>query len=322
MVIFAAQYKWAASPVVQGCRATVTYRPRQFGLRSPEARIQTIQPAIESDRSRLHLSKTQPASHAALLAFAHGLADAAGRAILPHFRRRLAVDNKDKDGGYDPVTAADRAAERAVRKLVRARFPEHGFEGEEYSNEGLDAAWRWVVDPIDGTRSFVLGLPIWGTLIGLTHDGAPVLGIMDQPYTRERFWSAGKGTFFRGADGKAKRLKSRPAPKLAEAMMTTTHPDLFADGAERKGFEQIKSQVKACRYGGDCYTYCLLAAGHVDVIVEAGLKPYDVTALVPIIEGAGGVITTWDGAPAARGGRILASGDPKLHEAAMKVLAG
>ena len=118
------------------------------------------------------------------------LADAAGKAILPHFRRRLTVDNKASDGGYDPVTAADRAAERVVRKLVRARFPEHGFEGEEYGDEALDQPWRWVVDPIDGTRAFVLGLPVWGTLIGLTHDGEPVLGMMDQPYTRERFWAS------------------------------------------------------------------------------------------------------------------------------------
>lgn len=266
------------------------------------------------------MTKKQSPPAAALLTFAHELADASGKAILPHFRRRMTVDNKDKDGGYDPVTAADRAAERVVRKLVRARHPDHGFEGEEYGNEGLDAQWRWVVDPIDGTRSFVLGLPIWGTLIGLTNAGAPVLGIMDQPYTGERFWSAGRGAFFRGPGGKPRRIKTRLTAKIADAMMTTTHPDLFADGAERTGFERIKTKVRACRYGGDCYTYCLLAAGHVDVIVEAGLKPYDITALVPIIEGAGGVVTTWDGAPASRGGRIVASGDPRLHEAVMKVL--
>lgn len=267
------------------------------------------------------ITSTRAPSSASLLEFAHQLADAAGKAILPHFRRRLAVDNKAQDGGYDPVTAADRAAERIVRKLVRSRFPDHGFEGEEYGNEALEARWRWVVDPIDGTRAFVLGLPVWGTLIGLTRDGEPVLGLMDQPFTRERFWADGRGAHLR-ADGRRRRLRTREAPSLAEAMMTTTHPDLFAPGTEREAFERVKSRVRACRYGGDCYTYCLLAAGHIDLIVEAGLKPYDVTALVPIVERAGGIITTWQGAPASRGGRIVAAGDRRLHLEAMKVLEG
>lgn len=264
-------------------------------------------------------AKREP-SDAQLLLFAHELADASGRAILPHFRRRLIVDNKASDGGYDPVTAADRAAERAVRKLVKARFPAHGFEGEEYGDEALDHPWRWVVDPIDGTRAFVLGLPVWGTLIGLTHVGEPRLGLMDQPFTRERFWATARGAFWRDASLRRKRLGTRPAARLSEAMMTTTHPDLFAPGAEREGFEAVKAKVRACRYGGDCYTYCLLAAGHIDVIVEAGLKPYDVTALVPIIEQAGGVVTTWDGAPASRGGRIVAAGDRRLHAEVLRIL--
>lgn len=260
-------------------------------------------------------------SLATLLAFAHELADASGKAILPHFRRRLTVDNKASDGGYDPVTAADRAAERVVRKLVRQRFPDHGFEGEEYGDEALDAPWRWVVDPIDGTRAFVIGLPVWGSLIGLTREGEAVLGMMDQPYTRERFWAAGRGAFTRDAAGRQRRLSVRQGVRLADAIMTTTHPDLFADGEERAGFERVKSRVRTCRYGGDCYTYCMLAAGHIDVIVEAGLKPYDITALIPIIEQAGGVITTWDGGPATRGGRIVASGDAKLHKDVMRILA-
>ena len=257
---------------------------------------------------------------ATLLAFAHELADAAGKAILPHFRRRLAVDNKASDGGYDPVTAADRGAERAVRKLVRARYPQHGFEGEEYGSEALEQPWRWVVDPIDGTRAFVLGLPVWGTLIGLTREGEPMLGMMDQPFTRERFFATARGAFMRETDGRNRRIRTRAAPHLADAMMTTTHPDLFAAGVERDGFERVKAKVRACRYGGDCYTYCLLASGHIDLIVEAGLKPYDITALVPIVERAGGVITTWDGAPASRGGRIIAAGDARLHAEAMRVL--
>ncbi len=267
------------------------------------------------------MARKPTAPHAELLAFAHRLADAAGHAILPHFRRRLAVDNKSKDGGYDPVTAADRAAERVVRKMVRTTYSDHGFEGEEYGAEGLDASWRWVVDPIDGTRSFVLGMPIWGTLIGLTRDGSAELGIMDQPYTRERFWGGPSGAWFRGADGSERRLKTRHPVALADAMMMTTHPDLFEPGEEAGAFVKVKNKVRTCRYGGDCYSYCMLAAGHVDLVVEAGLKPYDVTALIPIIERAGGVITTWTGEPATQGGRIVAAGDPKLHAAAIRQLS-
>jgi histidinol phosphatase-like enzyme (inositol monophosphatase family) len=268
------------------------------------------------------LAKSPEPSPKALLEFAHHLADAAGKAILPHFRKRLSVANKATDGSYDPVTAADKAAERIVKKLVKQAFPAHGFEGEEYGDADMDARWRWVVDPIDGTRSFVLGMPIWGTLIGLTHDGAPVLGIMDQPYTRERLWAAGNDAWLRDAEGQQRKLKARHGVSLADAMMMTTHPDLFDAGEEARAFARVKQSVRTCRYGGDCYAYCMLAAGHVDLIVEAGLKPYDVTALVPIIEKSGGVITTWTGEPASRGGRIVAAGDPKLHAAAMKLLAG
>ena len=259
-------------------------------------------------------------STAGLLAFAHELADASGKVILRHFRRHLSVENKAADGGYDPVTAADRDAEQAMRKLVQSRHPDHGFEGEEYGADAVEARWRWVVDPIDGTRSFVLGLPTWGTLIGLTCAGAPVLGMMDQPYTRERFWAAGHGAWFSGSDGRRRRLRTRSVGSLSDAMMTTTHPDLFTPGEESRGFARMKAKVRACRYGGDCYAYCLLAAGHIDVIVEAGLKSYDVAALVPIIEAAGGVITTWGGAPATTGGRIVAAGNSRLHAEALRLL--
>ena len=267
------------------------------------------------------MAKKASLPHDELLAFAHELADAAGHAILPHFRRRMTVDNKDKDGGYDPVTAADRAAERMVRKKVREQYPGHGFEGEEYGDEATEASWRWVVDPIDGTRSFVLGLPIWGTLIGLTHDGSAELGIMDQPYMKERFWAGPRGAWFRSADGRQRRIRTRQPVALPDAMMMTTHPDLFAAGEEMRGFLRVKEKVRACRYGGDCYSYCLLAGGHVDLVVEAGLKPYDVTALIPIIERAGGVITTWQGESATRGGRIVAAGDPRLHAAVLRLLS-
>jgi myo-inositol-1(or 4)-monophosphatase len=167
-----------------------------------------------------------------------------------------------------------------------------------------------------------MGSPLWGTLIGLLEGEAPLLGVMDQPYTRERFWSDATSSHLRTADGRTERLETRPCPRLADALLSTTHPDLFAPGDEAEAFARLKRAVRMARYGGDCYAYGLLAAGFVDVVVEAGLKPHDVVALVPIIERAGGYITTWDGRPATAGGRILASGDPTLHGQAMRLLAG
>lgn len=254
---------------------------------------------------------------------AHAFADVAGAAILPHFRRRLAVENKHaKVGGFDPVTVADKAAERAIRRELKARLPGHGIVGEELGDIAPDATHRWIVDPIDGTRAFILGLPLWGTLIGLVEGQTPVLGVMDQPYMRERFWAAEKASFMRDTAGKERRLRTRQCPSLADAMLTTTHPDMFAAGEEQERFRSLARSVRMTRYGGDCYGYCLLAAGHVDVIVEAGLKGFDVVALIPIIERAGGCITTWTGGSAHEGGRIVASGDPALHEIVLKRLGG
>lgn len=263
---------------------------------------------------------TQP-QHEALLPFAHELADVSARAILPYFRSRLSLDNKAGPSGFDPVTAADRAAEEAIIELVSSRFPDHGVEGEEFGMRNAEAALRWVIDPIDGTRAFIVGLPVWGTLIGLLDGGTPVLGMMNQPYIGERFWSARKGSYFRGADGAVQRLETRPCRTLAEAMLSTTDPGMFVREGEHERFQAVRQRVRATRYGADCYAYCLLAAGHIDVVVEAGLKPYDIAALIPIIEQAGGRVTTWDGGPAAGGGRILATGDPYLHEQVLTLLA-
>jgi myo-inositol-1(or 4)-monophosphatase len=177
------------------------------------------------------------------------------------------------------------------------------------------------VDPIDGTRAFIMGSPMWGTLIGLLDGGSPLLGFMDQPFTRERYWSSADVSHLRIGDGPAQRITTRACPRLADAMLSTTHPDLFEPGAEIEAFARLTSEVRMTRYGGDCYAYCLLAAGFVDLIVEAGLKPYDIVALIPIIERAGGRISTWDGGPATAGGRIVAAGDPRLHEQAIAVLS-
>lgn len=255
------------------------------------------------------------------LATAHRLADLSGAAIRPYFRRAMKVDNKAAAGKFDPVTAADRAAERAIIKALKAEWPDHGVEGEEYGLQAGTSAYRWIVDPIDGTRAFILGFPLWGTLLGLVHQEAPLIGMMDQPYTGERFWSGPAGATMRLADGRKRRMKTRPCASLADAMFVTTHPDMFKPGGEMRGYEAIRSATRYTRYGGDCYAYCMVAAGQADLVVEAGLKPYDIAALIPIIEKAGGRCTSWTGGSAARGGRVIAAGDPRVHEAAVKILS-
>jgi len=256
------------------------------------------------------------------LEFAHVLADISARAILPYFRKPLTIANKAGPSAFDPVTAADRAAERAIRKAVQVRFPDHGIVGEEYGTVAGKGRYRWLIDPIDGTRAFIIGSPLWGTLIGLMDGPRPVLGLMNQPFTGERFWSDGPRAHWRGPGGKARRIKTRPCARLGDAVLTATHPDLFATATDAARFSDVRSRVRMTRYGGDCYGYCLLAAGFVDLIVEADLKPFDVVALVPIIEAAGGVVTTWDGAPATEGGRIIAAGDTRVHREAMAILHG
>ena len=256
------------------------------------------------------------------LDFAHHLADISAAQILPYFRKRLTVVDKSRGGAFDPVTAADRAAEKAMRAAIEARFPDHGILGEEFPERKGGSSLRWVLDPIDGTRAFIMGSPMWGTLLGLTEDGEPRLGLMNQPFTGERFWSAGKGALTRDPGGRTRKLSSRQCPRLSDAVLTTTHPDLFASRSDAAAFKRLRERVRMTRFGGDCYGYCLLAAGFVDLVVEAGLKSYDIVALIPIIEGAGGRVTTWEGAPATQGGRVIAAGDPRLHEEAMKVLRG
>jgi myo-inositol-1(or 4)-monophosphatase len=259
-------------------------------------------------------------SFTTLLAFAHELADISGSIIRPYFRKPLAVTNKAQKGAFDPVTAADRAAERAIGRAIARRFPDHGLIGEELGRTREGARLQWVIDPIDGTRAFIMGYPLWGTLIGLLDAEEPVLGLMDQPFTGERFWSGPNAAYLRTAGGKARRLKTRACPRLAEATLSTTHPDLFETSEERDAFARLKAKARMTRYGGDCYAYCLLASGFIDIVVEAGLKAYDVVALIPIIERAGGRVSTWTGEPAIAGGRIVAAGDARLHEQALAIL--
>ncbi|MEA2954453.1 MAG: hypothetical protein QOJ96_3973 [Alphaproteobacteria bacterium] len=252
-------------------------------------------------------------------AFVDQLANVSGETILPFFRTALAVENKKSaDGSFDPVTAADRAAETAMRTLIRRNFPEHGIIGEEYGDEQVDAEYVWVLDPIDGTKSFISGMPIWGTLIALTHFGKPVFGMMHQPFTGEWFAGDGGAAHYRGPAGK-RELRTRPCATIQEAVVYTTSPRLM-NRADRRSFNAVEDRARLSRYGGDCYSYCMLAAGHIDAVIETELKPHDVMALIPIVTGAGGVITTWDNGPPEAGGRIIAAGDRRLHAAALQVL--
>jgi myo-inositol-1(or 4)-monophosphatase len=178
-----------------------------------------------------------------------------------------------------------------------------------------------VLDPIDGTRAFLMGSPLWGTLIGLLEASRPTLGMMDQPFTGERFWSQAGGTRARAPNGAVRRLRTRPRAGLGECTLTATDPGMFARSADRRAFWRVAAKARMTRFGGDCYGYCLLAAGFIDVIVECDLKPYDIVALIPIVEGAGGVVTTWQGEPATAGGRVIAAGDRRVHQEVLALLA-
>jgi myo-inositol-1(or 4)-monophosphatase len=257
-----------------------------------------------------------------LISVAHDLADRATRVILPHYRMPLDIENKHATAGregFDPVTQADRAAERAIRDGLAQHFPDHAIEGEEYGRSG-DSPWRWIIDPIDGTRAFMMGMLSWGTLIGLTHHGQPVFGMMVQPFTGERFWNDAQTSFWRGPHNSG-ILTARPCAALSEAVMACTDPSMFKTEAEHAPYRRLAANVKMSRFGGDCYAYAMLAAGNIDLVVEANLQSYDVAALIPIVERAGGRMTTWDGRSALAGGRIIAAGDPRLHALAMTVLA-
>jgi myo-inositol-1(or 4)-monophosphatase len=255
-----------------------------------------------------------------LKAFLDRLATVSGEVILPYFRTSLSVEDKSRGSAFDPVTAADRAAEQAMRALISQQFPSHGIIGEEFGADRPDADYIWYLDPIDGTKSFISGMPAWGTLIALTHGGAPVLGMMHQPFIRERFSGDSVSARYEGPAG-TRKLMTRACAHLADAVLYTTTPLLMQE-ADRARFVAVEKSVRLSRYGGDCYAYCMLAAGHLDLLIETELKPHDVIPLIPIITGAGGVITTWEGESPTNGGRVIVAGDRRVHEQAMKALQG
>jgi myo-inositol-1(or 4)-monophosphatase len=250
--------------------------------------------------------------------FVNELASLSGETILPFFRTSLSVADKSRGGGFDPVTAADHAAETAMRNLIHRTFPHHGIIGEEFGSERADADYVWVLDPIDGTKSFISGMPAWGTLIALLRTGEPVFGMMNQPFIKERFSGDGGRARYQGPAGE-RDLRTRDCPSLSEAVLFTTSP-LLMNAADRTRFGKVEKTARLSRYGGDCYAYCMLAAGHVDLVIETELKPYDVLPLMPIITGAGGVITNWEGEPPHSGGRVVAAGDRRVHADALAVL--
>ena len=262
--------------------------------------------------------RLEPEARAEYLEFACHLARLAGEAIVPQFRRPLAVDNKKAGTDYDPVTEADRAAERAMREAIREQYPAHGVLGEEFGPETGNGL-TWVLDPIDGTRGFVMGLLHWGTLVALFDGQRPVVGVIRQPVLDETFAGDGVRTvYIRGGEERA--LATRPCPELGEALAGTTAPDLFRTERQVSGFGRIRQLTRGMRYGTDCYLYAMLAMGLTDLVIEANLKPYDVQALIPVVEGAGGVITDWEGGNPAMGGEVLATGDARLHERALEEL--
>jgi inositol-phosphate phosphatase / L-galactose 1-phosphate phosphatase / histidinol-phosphatase len=252
---------------------------------------------------------------AADIELANALADAAGTIARRYFRTPLAIEAKPD---RTPVTVADREAEAAMRDLIAQRFPEDGVLGEEHGATRPDAARIWVLDPIDGTKSFIAGIPLFGVLIALVENGVPVLGVIDQPILSERWLGvAGKATTKNDASA-----KTRTCAELGAATLYATSPDMF--GADRAAFESLKGAVKLARFGADCYAYAQLASGFIDLVVEADLKPYDFCALAPVIAGAGGSITDWQGRPLdlASDGRVVAAGDAALAQKARAILTG
>ena len=259
----------------------------------------------------------------ACLSVAHRLADAARPLALQYFRAAtLTIEDKSSAGQtYDPVTMADRAIEAEMRRILADLRPDDGILGEEFDPLPSRSGITWVLDPIDGTRAFMSGLPTWGVLIAVNDGTRPVIGIMDQPFTGERFTGTAATATLTHA-GATRSLHSRDTATLDEAVLCCTDPSMFQTDAERASFAAISAQARLTRFGTDCYAYAMLAAGQVDLVVESSLKPYDIQAMMPIVTGAGGIVTDWRGGDPQPGGQALAAASKPLHEAALRVLSG
>jgi histidinol phosphatase-like enzyme (inositol monophosphatase family) len=261
-----------------------------------------------------------PERLAQLDAFLIELNRASAGVIAPLFRAEHGLTDKGKEGRFDPVTEADRRAEGAIRRLIGERFPDHGVIGEEHGEDRPDAAFVWVIDPIDGTRAFIAGLPLWTTLIALRHEGEPVLGSIGQPYLGELYIGHGGGSRLL-ARGRETPLKVRPCPDLTQAIIATTDPEGCFDGAEAGAWTQVRAAARLARLGCDAYAYAMVAMGKLDLVIEAGLKCWDIDCAVPLIEGAGGLVTDWRGERLGRnGGQVAIAGDRRCLDEALVAL--
>jgi len=241
---------------------------------------------------------------------------AASGITLPLFRSKIAIDNKIKTG-FDPVTKADRDAENAIREVIADYFPDHSITGEELADKKTQSLFNWIIDPVDGTRAFISGLPVWGTLIGLTYQDRAIAGLMGQPFTGEIYLGIEDQSELLH-QGVKTPLRVSNKTTLDQAIMFTTTPELFSMSGHRAAYDAVEAKVRLARYGCDCYAYTLLAAGHVDLVIEPLMNTYDIAPLVPIIEGAGGVVSTWDVTRPENGGNIIAAATPELRDAALK----
>lgn len=247
--------------------------------------------------------------------FAIELAAAAAQATLPFFRADNAEENKAGPGAFDPVTEADRGAETAIRRLIAARYPDHGVIGEEFGEDRPDADHVWILDPVDGTRAFIAGLPLWTTLIALRTEGRPTVGVIAQPYLDELFLGGPSGAVLIRGDS-TRPLRVRPCKALTDAVIATTAPEIFT-APELGAWTQVMAAARLARYGCDAYAYAMLALGRIDMVAETGLKIWDWSALIPVIEAAGGEVTDWRGGPVNGDGRILAAGDVRIRDQAL-----
>jgi myo-inositol-1(or 4)-monophosphatase len=254
-----------------------------------------------------------------LVAFAHRLADASGAVIRPYFRQRIEVAHKPGKGAFDPVTEADKGAERAIRAIIERERADDGILGEEYGEKPGSNGLRWVLDPVDGTRAFITGRHEWGSLIALEDKGVPVLGMLDQPVLGERFLGV-NGRSVLIEEGKRTPLHVRECAEMDKAILCATDPSAYFSEDQQAAFQRVKQAVRMTRYCGDCYLFAALAMGFVDIVIEANFSRWDIAALIPLVEGAGGVITAWDGGDCRDGKTILACGDKDIHRQAVELL--
>ena len=253
-------------------------------------------------------------------AFLVELNHAAARVILPLFRGDHGLENKLGPGAFDPVTEADKGAERAIRQLIAERYSDHGVIGEEYGEDRPDAEWVWVLDPVDGTRAFIAGLPLWTTLIGLRHQGHPVLGSIGQSFLGELYIGHAGGSRLM-THGESRPLKVRACPRLDDALIATTDPEGCFKGAELAAWTEVRAGSRLARLGCDAYAYAMVAAGTMDLVVEAGLKAWDIDAAIPVLQGAGGLVTDWRGEPVGpNGGQVAIAGDRACLDQALTAL--